>query len=134
MPNFYLKSLKTVHSRDQMPETGDIGGNDDTGLASLVLLLRFHGIAAEPDQIRHRFGGIAIGVAQMLRCAKDFGVKARLVSSSWQRLARLNLPAIAELRDGGFLIIGKIADDGALVQNPKIGRPQLLKRAALEAA
>src|SRR5579885_2793547 len=93
MSNFYLKSLRTVHSRDQMPESGDIGGNGDTGLASLVLLLRFHGIAAEPDQIRHRFGGIAIGVPQMLRCAKDFGVKARLVSGSWQRLARLNLPA-----------------------------------------
>jgi len=116
-----------------MPESGDIGGNGDTGLASLVLLLRFHGIAAEPDQIRHRFGGIAIGVPQMLRCAKDFGVKARLVPSSWQRLARLNLPAIVELRDGGFLIVGKIADDGALIQDPRIGRPQLVKRAVFEA-
>jgi subfamily B ATP-binding cassette protein HlyB/CyaB len=27
-----------------------------SGLAALVLLLRFHSIGADPEQIRHRFG------------------------------------------------------------------------------
>ena len=27
-----------------------------SGVAALVLLLRFHGIGADPAQIRHRFG------------------------------------------------------------------------------
>jgi ABC-type bacteriocin/lantibiotic exporter with double-glycine peptidase domain len=27
-----------------------------SGLAALVLLLRFHGVGADPEQIRHRFG------------------------------------------------------------------------------
>jgi ATP-binding cassette, subfamily B, bacterial HlyB/CyaB len=41
----------------------------ESGLAALVLLLQFHGIGADPEKIRHHFGA-AIGVPEMLRCAK----------------------------------------------------------------
>jgi ABC-type bacteriocin/lantibiotic exporter with double-glycine peptidase domain len=47
----------------------------ESGVAALVLLLRFHGIAADSEQMRHHFG-IEIGVYEMLRCAKAFGLKA----------------------------------------------------------
>jgi len=49
----------------------------DPGLSVLVALLRLHGIGAEQAQLTHRFGVRAVGVAEMLRCAKDFGLKAR---------------------------------------------------------
>src|SRR5262245_53455243 len=51
----------------------------DGGLKSLGLLLRFNGVAADEAQIAHRFGGQPIGVNEMLRCAKDFKLKARAV-------------------------------------------------------
>ena len=41
----------------------------DPGLAVLVTLLRFQGIGADPEQIRHRMGGVPIGIPEMLRCA-----------------------------------------------------------------
>ena len=44
----------------------------DQGLAALVVLLRLNGIGADPEEIRHRFGGAAIGIPEMLRCAKEF--------------------------------------------------------------
>jgi subfamily B ATP-binding cassette protein HlyB/CyaB len=47
------------------------------GLTALVMLLRFNGVGAEPGQIRHRFGTPQIGVPQMLRCARELGLKAR---------------------------------------------------------
>ena len=53
----------------------------ESGLGALVLLLRFHGIGADPEQIRHRFGA-DIGVPEMLRCAKEFGLKARSYQST----------------------------------------------------
>ena len=68
-----------------------------SGLAALVLLLRFHGVGADPEQIRHRFGDATIGVAEMLRCAKEFGLKARVYQSHWERLAETPLPGIAVL-------------------------------------
>ena len=103
-----------------------------SGLAALVLLLRFHGIGADPEQIRHRFGD-DIGVSEMLRCAKEFGLKARTYRSSWQRLAKTPLPGIAVLRDGCFLLLGKASEDQVLVQDPLSPRPMLMSRAEFEA-
>ncbi len=104
----------------------------ETGLGALVLLLRFHGIGADPEQIRHRFGG-DIGVPEILRCAKDFGLKAKTYDSNWQRLTKTPLPGIAVLRDGRFLILGKASEDQVLVQNPLSLRPVLMSRAEFEA-
>ena len=69
----------------------------EPGLAALVLLLRFHGVSADPEQIRHRFGGGSIGIPEMLRCAKDLGLKARSRQITWERLANMPLPGIARL-------------------------------------
>jgi subfamily B ATP-binding cassette protein HlyB/CyaB len=105
----------------------------DSGLYALVGLLRCHGIAAEAVQIRHRLGGAAVGVTEMLRCAKELGLKARALRTSWDRLAKTPLPGIAALRDGGFLIVGRTNEDKILVQDPGSPRPQAMSRAAFEA-
>jgi ATP-binding cassette, subfamily B, bacterial HlyB/CyaB len=106
----------------------------DAGLAGLVMLLRLHGIGADPGQIRHRFAtGAAIGVADMLRCAKALGLKARCITSHWGRLAKTPLPALAARRDGGFFILAKVADGRALIQDPVAGQPLIVGRSQLEA-
>jgi subfamily B ATP-binding cassette protein HlyB/CyaB len=105
----------------------------DTGLASLVMLLRFHGVAIDPQQLQHQFGGVSIGSTEMLRAAKELKLKARTITSDWARLTQTPLPAIAETRAGGFLIIGKIVEETVLIQDPLIGRPQTLNRAEFEA-
>ncbi len=105
----------------------------DPGLAALVTLLRFQGIAADPAQIRHQFGTATIGIPEMLRCAKQFGLKARARETTWKRLAHTPLPAICALRDGGFLIVGKVSDDKAIVQAALSPRPELMTQADLEA-
>ena len=108
-------------------------GAPDQGLAALVALLRFHGLGADPEQIRHSFGAKAIGVAEMLRCAKELGIKARAARTRWDRLGKTPLPAIAALKDGGFLILGKVADDKIVVQSPALPGPTLMSRDELEA-
>src|SRR5215468_10922655 len=105
----------------------------DPGLEALVTLLHFQGVAADPGQIRHRLGTDKIGVAEMLRCAKDLGLKARAYRTDWSRLAQTPLPAIAALRDGGFLVIAKAAEDKVLVQWPHASGPALMTRAELVA-
>ena len=75
---------------------------------AVTILLRCHGVAADPEQIRHRMGAARVGVTEILRCAKEFGLKARAQKTSWSRLAVTPLPGIALLRDGGFLILGKV--------------------------
>jgi ATP-binding cassette, subfamily B, bacterial HlyB/CyaB len=104
----------------------------DSGLECLTLLLRFHQIAVDTDQISHQFSGEAIGVTEMLRCAKDLKLKARAVNTTWPGLMKLPLPAIVELKDKGFFIVGKVSADDALVQIPAENRPQIIKRAEFE--
>jgi subfamily B ATP-binding cassette protein HlyB/CyaB len=109
---------------------GDAGHR---GLAALVMLLRFHGLNVDPAQIRHQFGTDAIGVPEMLRCAQQLGLKTRESKTRWDRLVRTPLPAIAVLRDGGFLLLGKAGEDKILIQEPDSVRPRLMTRAELEA-
>src|SRR6516164_11302551 len=104
----------------------------ESGLAALVLLLRFHGVGADSEQIRHRFGD-GIAVPEMVRCAKEFGLKARAYRSSWQRLSKTPLPGIAVLRDGRYLILGKASDRRILVQDPMSPRPTMMSREEFEA-
>jgi subfamily B ATP-binding cassette protein HlyB/CyaB len=98
----------------------------DPGLEALVTLLRFQGVAADHGQIRHRLGTTRVDVPEMLRCAKDLGLKARAWRTDWSRLATTPLPAIASLRDGGFLVLAKAGEDKVLVQAAHTFRPVLM--------
>src|ERR1700760_2321858 len=100
----------------------------DTGLDSLLIVLHLQGVAADREQIRHALGTTTIGAAGILRCAKDFALKARACRSSWARLAKTPLPAIALLRDGSFMVIAKASDEKVLVQSPATRRPALMSR------
>src|ERR1051326_7097287 len=102
------------------------GAAPDTGLLALVMVLRFLGVPADPEQIRHQFGGVPISFPEMLRCAKQFQVKARAIATTWERLAATPLPAVAALRDGGFLVLGKAVDDKVIVQVPLSPNPALM--------
>ena len=68
----------------------------------------------------------------MLRCAKQFGLRARCLTSRWERLANTPLPGIAALRDGGFLLIGKPGGDKIIVQAPNTPQPRLMTREEFE--
>src|SRR5215472_2602826 len=97
------------------------------------MLLRFQGVGVDPEQIRHHFGARPISVPEMLRCARGFGIKARALTTKWERLANTPLPGIAALRDGSFLLLGKAGEDKIIVQAPDSPRPTLMTRAEFEA-
>jgi subfamily B ATP-binding cassette protein HlyB/CyaB len=101
----------------------------DPGLEALVTLLQLQGIAADRQQIRHRLGTDKIGAPEILRCAKDLGLKARACRTGWARLAKTPLPAIATLADGGFIVLAKASADKVLVQSPRTARPVLMTQA-----
>src|SRR5882757_7460360 len=109
-----------------------MASHQETGLFALVLLLRLHGVAAEEEQLCHRLGTRSVGITEMLRCAKEFGLKARAIKTNWARLARTPLPGIAVLNDGGFLLLGRAEGDEVLVLRPLESRPLKLTRAEFE--
>ena len=120
----------------------------DSGLLSLVMLARCHGIATEPEQLAHEFRvpGKYFDEEALLLACKKLGLQARAVTTKPERLAKTPLPALAQMKDGRFVIVAKLAseessennraEEGAgrvLVQSPEVGRPELLELDATEA-
>src|ERR1043165_7936407 len=97
-----------------MTTQGSEGASAQAGLSALVMLLRLRGVGVDPAQLRHQLGTDRIDVPTMLRTARQLGLKAGETRTRWERLARTALPGIAVMRDGGFLVLGKVGDDKGL--------------------
>jgi ATP-binding cassette, subfamily B, bacterial HlyB/CyaB len=113
-----------------MPQDTDAPPQPDSGLACLLLVASFHGLAAEAEPLRHRFGepGKPFGASEILRAALDLGLKARETPSTPERLAGTPLPAIACCRDGSFVVLAAVREDRVLVHDPAHRAPVVLPR------
>ncbi|PKU21373.1 type I secretion system permease/ATPase [Telmatospirillum siberiense] len=111
------------------------GAGFDSGLAALVLLARYFGIAADAAELQHRLGkssGEASGAEDLLRAARWLKLKARFVAVKAERLSKTPFPCLAAMTDGSFLILGQIVDarDGTrrlLLQRAGDARPELME-------
>ena len=102
----------------------------DSGLACLVMLARFHQIAADPAQLAHQFraDGQSFGQAEILLAAKHLGLQAKPVKATVERLDRTPLPAMAVDAEGGYFILARFDADKALIHDPRAERPQVMTR------
>ena len=92
--------------------------SDDPGAWALALTLQVLGLAADPVQIVHDAGVVGpLSETDLLRAAKRFPVKAKAVSSTIPKLANTPFPALAMMRDGRVMVIGKVADSGVFGQS-----------------
>ena len=101
------------------------GSNTDSFLAALCVFARFHQVAADPTALSHQLGLAdrdALTVDDLLRAAKELGLKAKRVRTTVARLALTPLPALALMRtDGDGLHVVVLAQCDAkrvLVQDP----------------
>lgn len=92
--------------------------NIDSGAYALAMLLHFHRIPADPEQILHEHGAGGLDRIALLRAAKAYGLKAKAVRIKPGRLPTTVYPLIAEDRQGRFFILGAVQDGVALIQYP----------------
>jgi subfamily B ATP-binding cassette protein HlyB/CyaB len=89
----------------------------DTGLAGLALIAAIHHIGCDINQIRHELGigeKMATGV-DLVRAGKLVKLKVRLLhKQTLESLKSVPLPALLELKDGRFLIFGRLYPDGQM--------------------
>ncbi len=111
---------------EQQKDTQSDKPKIDTGLACLVLIAKYHGIAVDPAQIKHAFAIDADGMSSMeiLRVAKELKFKAKNVNITFEKLQKLPLPAIVGLKDR-FFIIAKTENEQVLVLNPEENKPRI---------
>jgi subfamily B ATP-binding cassette protein HlyB/CyaB len=90
---------------------------NDFGLSALVLIARFHGIAADAGQLRHAAGvkTAAFSDQDLLLAARSLGLKTRKVRAQRERLAKVTFPALMLDRDGRHFILAACDAQRALV-------------------
>lgn len=111
-------------------EDPDSSGGEvrDAGLYGLVLLAQFHGIAADPAQLKHQFGDGSkpFDETALLLVAKHLGLKAKITRQSAERIAFASLPALALDEEGRHFIVARAGEDAVLIHDPVEQRPRKL--------
>ena len=99
-----------------------------SGAQAFALAAALCGTPCDPADLQHRFSSSGtFGVAEILRAAKALGLKARVSQLNAERLAGASLPALAQNREGGFFVVGRVALDAkGCVEKlliPRLGGP-----------
>ena len=97
-------------------------------------MLRYLKQPADLAQLAHEFGGDGRPLTRddLVRIARQSGLKARATRLKLQKLDQESLPILAEDRNGGFFVLAKLNDSHALIQSPG-KQPELLTREQLDA-
>ncbi|MEW6374774.1 MAG: type I secretion system permease/ATPase, partial [Thermodesulfobacteriota bacterium] len=68
------------------------------------------------------------GSMEILRGARELGLKAKEAQVSFERLKHLHMPAIASFDGGKFIVLAKTDSDKVLIFDPVEGKPKLLPK------
>ncbi len=127
-----IDSVKEEKKDEQRTEEQDLKNENkktvDPGIYCFITIARFHGVNADPEQIKH---ALAIGPEGMkevdiLRAAKELKLKAKAADVKFKDLNKMTLPAIVGTNDGGFIILAKIEGDKILVLFPDENAPKVI--------
>lgn len=87
----------------------------DSGLSALALVSAFHQIPCDTAQLVHELaiGQNASTAVDIVRGAKLLGLKSRILKNQKpSRLESIPLPAILQLKDGRFVLLGRRHENG----------------------
>ena len=91
----------------------------DSGLAALILVAGYHGIAVDPGKIIHEQAALGerFDNRKLLLAAKKTGFKAKTTSARYEKLPKLTAPYIAEYY-GEYIVILKAEPDTIVYFRP----------------
>jgi subfamily B ATP-binding cassette protein HlyB/CyaB len=113
------------------PET-ETAGAADAGLTCLAVIARFHGVAADAQQLFHAAGlpsGSQLGSQDLDRAARSLNLKSRCVTVRLERLVHAPLPALVLDHHGRHCVLAACTADRALVLEAGATRTTLVEPA-----
>ncbi|MBZ0104460.1 MAG: type I secretion system permease/ATPase [Sulfuricella denitrificans] len=108
--------------------------NNHAHLLILKLYVHLQGLNLDFGQLTHMFDepGQVFDMARLIMALDELGFDARRESGGLGRLGQARLPVIAETREGGWMLVGRVDAQGVVVQRAGAEQPELLKRTDFE--
>lgn len=106
----------------------------NSGLNSLLIVLQFHGINITQEQVEHIIETDSDGFSEIdiLNVSRHLGLKAKSAKVSLEKIKEMNIPVIAQNRNGDFFIIAKVEEKKAMIFFVDKGVPEAISIEELE--
>ena len=117
-----------------MLEKSQKSNSIDPGLYCFIMIAQFHGIAADPEQLKHALAleeGI-MNEVDMLRAARTLKLKAKISTVKYKQLEKLPMPVIVGMKKDKFAVLARIDNGKLLILMPDGSPPQIIERVAFE--
>ncbi|WP_151737649.1 type I secretion system permease/ATPase [Paenibacillus tengchongensis] len=117
--------MTTAVAQEELPQRHNEGPRIDTGLQCLMLVANYHNISADYEQIKHSFAidDSGMDTLQMIKAARELGLKCKQAKVAIARVAKLPLPAVIRDKDGLYFVLAKIQEGQYLIFDPRRGKP-----------
>jgi CRP-like cAMP-binding protein len=95
----------------------------DCGLAALAMIARRRGLQLGVDELRARAapGPDGLNIHQLRSVAAELGLRCQSARVSVDRLGQVDLPAIAHLSNGHYVVLHELGPGGIVVGDPATG-------------
>jgi hypothetical protein len=95
----------------------------DCGAASLAMIAHYFEVGITPDEVRSRVtvGSKGLTLNEMLQAARRLAISGQAVRISPAQLGYVQVPAIAHLTSGHYVVLFRIDQNGILVGDPATG-------------
>lgn len=102
----------------------------NTGYLSLLIVAKFLGVKV-PQEFENRFSDEQNTDYQLIRTAKELGLRVSAGQLRIKKVEKTTVPVIAQLKDGSYLLLVNRQKDKWVILNPLKGTPETIDEASL---
>lgn len=104
----------------------------NNGYVCLMILLRMLEVKADSKDLESSFSEGVDTDLEIIKAAKQLGLKVKLSSFHKKTFSKHNIPVIAKTKDNEFILILGTRDEGCLILDPKEGNPKKISFGKLD--
>lgn len=97
---------------------------ENTGYLSFLIVLKMLGIRKDDTQLEYLFKGKTDVDFEIIRTAKEMGLKVKVARFKKKSIEKLTVPVIAKCKEGNYILILSKQADKWIILDPRNGQPE----------
>lgn len=101
-----------------------------TGIMALTKVLQHYGIKITDQEMlaKHQQPDGSLKLADLQKIARSNSLQAEIIRPSSEELREIELPAVVQMKNGGFVVLAVNNDEAVYLMDPHLGRSVALSR------